>query len=124
MSGRTSPFAFILNEKEVGQLGSSEKEFPVVPGKHAARVQYLVVRTNTIDFELKKGEEIKLSWGVSLKFMLLPMIMAFTGLLPLFLPKNIESYKMIAGMFTIGAPFLLFGFFFLPGFLFNLKIEE
>lgn len=124
MSGRTSPFTFILNEKEIGQVTAQEKEFPVVPGKYTARVQYLVVRSNSIEFELKKGEQIKLSWGVSLKFMLIPLIMALVSLFPLLMPKNIESFMAISGIFTIGAPFLLFAFFFLPGFLFNLRIEE
>lgn len=124
MSGWTTPFTFILNEKEVGQVGSSEKEFPVVPGKYTARVQYLVVRTNTIDLDLKKGDEIKISWGVSLKFMLIPLIMALIGVFAVFLPVNRESFLALAGLMTIGAPFILFSFFFMPGFLYNLKIEE
>lgn len=124
LSGRTQAFTLILDEKDTSKIQWYEKEFPITPGKHSARVQYLFIKTNTVDFHLEKGSNIKLSWGASLKFLLIPVFMGLLGASSLLLPRNPETYLFMAGIITLAMPLMLAILVFMPGMLYTLEIEN
>ncbi len=123
LAGKNTTFALILDERKRGEVSGYQKEFAVDPGHHSARLEYAFLKSNTIVFEVKTGSEIKLTWGISLKIFLIPIVFMLLGMILVFLPYN-PTLMMVAGAsFVVLTPIIMLGFVLTPGMLYKLKME-
>jgi hypothetical protein len=123
LAGKNTKFALILDERKRGEVSGYQKEFGIEPGHHTARIEYAYIKSNTIAFEVKSGSEIKLTWGFSLKIVMIPIVFTFLGMILVFLPYN-PTVMMVAGAsFVVLTPIIMLGFVLTPGMLYKLKME-
>lgn len=122
-AGKNTTFALILDERKRGEVSGFQKEFGIEPGHHSARLEYAFLKSNTVLFEVKTGSKIKLTWGISLKIFLIPVVFTLLGMILVFLPYN-PTLMMVAGVsFVVLTPIIMLGFVLTPGMIYKFKVE-
>ncbi len=123
ITGKTTAFSFIVDDVNLGEVSAYEKEFELKKGDHSAHVQYMFMKSNSVRFHLEKGETAKLNWGVSLKFLFIPVILGLFSAVITALPLNPESIAVLSLVVSVVMPFVLIAIIILPGTLFTINIE-
>ncbi len=123
LAGKSTTFALILDERKRGEVSGYQNEFAVEPGHHTARLEYAFLKSNTIAFDVKTGGEIKITWGISLKIILVPIALALMSAILIVLPYN-PTVLMISGVsFMVLTPIIMLYVALAPGMIYKLKME-
>ncbi len=96
---RNMDFSFVVDEEVMGKLNNRKKEFSLPIGRHTARLQYYLLKSNTVEFNVNEDRDTRLSWGLGLKSLFIPAILAITaGSLSLKMSEA-EAMKILIPLF-------------------------
>jgi len=117
-------FQLIVDGRKKGEVSRGDKEYAVDPGRHFAEVQYVLVKTNQVNFNLESGGEVHLVFSPNYWIMLVPLCMMLIFSILAAIPYNPTVMLYAGALMMVLMPILMIAIVIKPGMLMKLAIEQ
>ncbi len=79
LHSRGGHFSLFVDDEDMGKVDSRQKIFSLSAGRHQARLEFLFLKTNTVEFTAIENEDTVITWGLHPISLIHPVFVIFIG---------------------------------------------